>query len=185
MMRTWITLVESRPDMSGAMQRLQDAGYAQIGDPSTAYGQVFRKPDDPLVLKLFDRSDKAFPAFINYVQTNPNTHLPKLRGEVVNITAEYAAIRMEYLSPLPRADRLADDVEGCVLAWINGPPVWPWVKKAMNRLTKTQPTLLAMMKDLTENLLIGRGFFPDLKPEHFRQRGSTIVLIDAICGRGS
>jgi hypothetical protein len=187
-LRRWVAVCEAetaRPDMSEAGRRLHDAGYERISNEST-YGEVFRKPGDPYVLKLFNRNDKAFPAFVAYALDNPSPHLPAFRSKIIKVTDDYAAIRMEYLPPLPtaKAGRLSDALEGCVLAWINGPPIWPWVKKAMSQLEKTQPTLLRTTKDLTDKLLINRGFFSDLKPEHFRQRGSTIVLIDPICGRG-
>lgn len=178
-------LTEARPSMGQARWRLYDAGYERIGN-ETSYGEVFRRSGDPYVLKLFKTSDKAFPAFIGYATNIRSPHLPIFRSKVVTVTNDYAAIRMEYLPPLSRssANRLSHDLESCVLAWMNGPPVWPWIKKVMSRLERTQSTLLAVVKDLTEKLMIGDGFYPDLKPEHFRQRGSTIVLIDPICGFG-
>ena len=89
----------SRPKRSEAHNILMNAGYEMLG--YGIFANVYAKPGENGVLKLFDSEDEAYQKFVYMAMSNPNPHFPKFKGKMMKITDEYYAIRMEKLTPLP------------------------------------------------------------------------------------
>jgi len=89
----------SRPSGRMAQHILKKAGYTVLGSGSNA--DVYAKPNENTVLKLFNNEDTAYQDFVYLTISNPNPHFPKFKGKMMKVTDDYSAIRMERLTPLP------------------------------------------------------------------------------------
>lgn len=73
---------------------LRKAGYKVLGIGS--FGTVLKNPKSNYVLKLFKSKDTAYLAFINMVKNNPNRHFPKIIGNIIKVTDQYSAVRLNH-----------------------------------------------------------------------------------------
>lgn len=179
-LRTAIHIVEeasrlvevSRPEtIRDAGDKLAQAGYRSIGFGS--YSEIFSKPGDPWVLKLFDADDSAFLAFIDFSRHCRSPHFPVYKGKPLRITDAYYAIRMEKLT----------DVQ---CHW------WRYLKAYFNGETdgyspaddymKAHPSFKKACDALMQDML--HDFDPDIKPANIMQRNGTLVLVDPIMNQG-
>lgn len=164
----------SRPSQAEAEKKLVDAGYEKIG--SGTWGNVFSKPGDSLVLKLFHPGDEAYTDFVKLVmQHQNNPHFPKIYGKMMKVTDDYNAIRMEKLTPNSSralAELLEDylNVLGGGGQYVSKSKLWPLLLK--NPKLKEACTLIA------KNLL--NTYYLDLQPQNIMMRGNTIVFTDPV-----
>jgi hypothetical protein len=168
----------SRPTPKGAEQKLFAAGYEKIGKGT--WGEVYSKPDDPYVLKLFHPGDKAYRAFMNLaMQHQDNPHFPKFKGKMVRVTDDYSAVRMERLEPM-RDRKITQALSGYIeelageeYAYASKRVIWPLRFK--NPRLKEACNLIAT--------LIGDRFGLDLEGTgNIMRRENTLVFIDPISG---
>lgn len=164
----------SRPPQTEAEQKLIAAGYEKIG--SGSWGNVFSKPGDPLVLKLFHPGDQAYTDFVSLAMQNQNNpHFPKFHGKMIKVTDDYNAIRMERLTP-NKSRELTELLEDYLLVldgsseYVSRLKLWPLLLK--NPKLKKACTLIAK-KLLNTHYL-------DLQPENIMMRGNTIVFTDPV-----
>lgn len=166
----------TRPTPLEAEQKLFAAGYEKIGKGS--WGDVYSKPNDPYVLKLFHPGDRAYGRFLQMaMQHQDNPHFPKFKGTLIKVTDEYSAIRMEKLEPM--RDRkitsaLADYIEHLADEeyYYSKTVVWP--------LRYKNPKLKEAC-ELIAGLISAGGAGLDLDGTgNIMQRGNTLVFIDPI-----
>lgn len=154
---------------------LYKAGYSKIG--SGAYAEVYGKPGDNHVLKLFAHNDYAYQKFINMVIQNPNQHFPSFKGKMMKITPEYYAIRTELLDSLT-----GDYID--ILAEIRH-YIYDCIEHGksrmidINKLEKMQPGI-AEACDLLVKFIKGTTASLDLHKHNAMLRGNTIVFIDPV-----
>jgi hypothetical protein len=112
--RKYIRLVENtlmelqRPAQEEAAIILTNAGYEKIG--SGYYADVYHRVGDRWVLKLVATRDHAYKKFVDFCGRYESPHLPIFRGKFMRVTSDYAAIRMEKLSPLPPGPKIEKDI---------------------------------------------------------------------------
>jgi hypothetical protein len=160
----------SRPPQTEAEQKLMAAGYERIG--SGTWGEVFSKPGDPLVLKLFHPGDTAYTDFVKLaMQHQNNPHFPKFHGKMMRVTDDYNAIRMEKLTPnnsSELAELLEDYLNG--MQYKSRLDLWPLLWK--------NPKLKEACKLIARNLL--NTHYLDLQIQNIMMRGNTVVFTDPV-----
>lgn len=68
------------------------------------YGSIMQHDSVPYVIKLFDVTDTAYVKFIQLVRSHhSNPHFPKFRGQVITLSDQVLAIRLEKLTPWSKA----------------------------------------------------------------------------------
>jgi hypothetical protein len=88
---------------------LAKAGYGRIGQGS--FADVYHKPGQKSVLKLFDNDDVAYLDYIAFCRKNKgNPHFPKFSQNVIEVNEKYSLIRTELLKNMWDVF----DVEECV-----------------------------------------------------------------------
>ena len=81
---------------------LKDMGYVKKEELlcSGIFGAVFKRKNDPYVIKLFEK-DRYYLKYLQYIrQHQDNPHVPKIRGKIMKPykDAELYMVRMEELS---------------------------------------------------------------------------------------
>jgi hypothetical protein len=164
----------SRPDLREAEQKLFAAGYEKIG--TGTWGDVYSKPGDSLVLKLFHPGDQAYTDFVTLaLQHQNNPHFPKFHGKMMKVTDDYNAVRMEKLTP-NTSKELAEVLEDYlnVLSgagqYVSKTKLWPLLLK--------NPKLKEACKIIAEKIL--KTHYLDLQPQNIMMRGNTVVFTDPV-----
>lgn len=168
----------SRPGWYSAIDTLTKAGYQKLGDGS--YASVFGRPDKNYVLKLFDAEDKAYVAFYNLVKNQNNKHFPKFKGQMMRIAAEYYAVRMERLQPMPKrlygysSYIIAYTIED----YVEGDTASAEQIDIIKVLREKQPDFLPACEYVKENL---KGqYYLDFHTNNMMMRNETIVITDPV-----
>lgn len=104
-MRAYIDLFETaiNPEFAPAITNLKKKGWSVLRDGVGKFGVVLHHRDKDYVIKLFLREDTAYRAFLEMAKGNPNQHFPKIFGNIVDVTHQIAAVRLEPLSPGTRS----------------------------------------------------------------------------------
>lgn len=183
----WDKLVESRIDelsrpksMQHAGNVLKKAGYSKLGEGS--FGSVYYKAGADYVLKVFDRSDKAYIRFVRLALANrDNPCFPKFVGKLINVTDQYCAIRMEKLSPNWRDTTEIENYAFYSVSPPNGEYEVEYYDDAIEYM-EANPQLMAAMDIIIDSFkdLIGNGYEWDLRPANVMKRGNVIVITDPV-----
>lgn len=181
----------TRPDsLSGAIAVLRKAGYEPLDEPGS-YGAVFAKPGSPEALKLYDRYDEAYTAFVALaLKHQDNPHFPKFRRGIVPITDAYAAVRIERLAPLTGAqlEDLAEVVCDFAVYTRYDRGVGHKPDNLKTKLAQTTAILSAHPKlfeaiQLIDTMVQTHSFQLDYRFQNIMLRGATLVIIDPIKNR--
>jgi len=176
----------TRPTHRAAAKILADAGYKLLG--SGLYANVYAKPDDNYVLKLFSNDDEAYINFMYLTIGNPNPHFPKFKGKMMRVTDDYYAIRMERLTPLKintddsrklarnlstytkliqqKAGRRQPDNEKIIA-----------INEYMDELDEEQPGIKYACNIIGNNL---KTETVDIHDENIMMRGNVLVITDPV-----
>ena len=182
----------TRPDMIKADEILKKEGYKPVGNGM--YANVYAKPGDDYVLKLFKAKDEAYKQFVNMAVNNPNEHFPTFKGILTKVTDEYYAIRMEKLEPLNMGYDYANSVE---LSRVLTAYIYNYTSSSRVRLaptaekTKYRETMSRLIDELEEkqpgikkacelvtSILSGNRL--DLHPGNIMMRGPVVVITDPV-----
>lgn len=156
-----------------ATTRLLAAGYRQLGQGQT--GTVFKNPESPHVLKLFDSTDTAYRTFVELARKHENQHFPKFFGKLIAVTPRYYAIRTELL--LPSSYRRDNEIEMIdkyirqMRDYGNSPDTYLYME--------ANPEL-KRAADLIVDVLKPGKFFCDIHQPNVMLRGDVLVLTDPI-----
>lgn len=82
--------------MEDAFMILQKHGYEETG--LGKFSKVFKNSKNNYILKLFHAEDYPYIAYINLVKNSDNLYFPKINGNIIKVTPNYSAIRLEILS---------------------------------------------------------------------------------------
>lgn len=162
----------SRPNsISTAVSFLEKTGWTPLAAGS--YARVLTNPKYPYVLKLFHSSDKGYPYFVETVRTHKNIHFPVFRGNMIRISAQYYAIRMEKLTHSYKYGyrEIAKTVEDYI---IQNPSTRG--EKIME-LEKTQPGLIRAC-DILHDVAVERDLNVDVHSHNIMLRGNVLVITD-------
>jgi hypothetical protein len=181
----------ARPDsLSGAVAVLQKAGYEPLDEPGS-YGAVFAKPGSSEALKLYDRYDEAYTAFVTLaLKHQDNPHFPKFRRGILPITNAYAAVRIERLAPLAGAqlEDLAEVVCNFAVYTRYDRRAGHKPDNLKAKLAQTTAVLFDHPKlfeavQLIDAMVETHGFQLDYRFQNIMLRGATLVIIDPIKNR--
>lgn len=171
----------TRPaNMSDAKEILIKAGYDLVG--SGLYANVFIRPGEDSVLKLFNAEDNAYIAFYNLVRNNNNTHFPKFKGRLMKITGWYYAARIEKLEPLPPSFHgyntfaLMLTIHALLNNRLNNRKISNTERQMVEFIRNYQPGFLEALQYLHKTL--GQQHRLDIHPGNVMLRGDTMVITD-------
>jgi len=182
----------SRPSkMDDATRILYNAGYEQVGEGY--YAEVFARPDDKYVLKLFDYRDAQYRKFVAMAMNNRNPHYPQFRGKLIKVAAEYYAVRMEMLSPLSntgagwnsKSDVIRAITRYCWEYWNES--CAPSAQKLLNptspeitidELEKHQPGIKQACKNIVD--ILSNINQLDIHGDNVMMRGNVLVITDPV-----
>lgn len=168
--------------MNHAEEILLAAGYEKAGHG--LYANVFIRPGENSVLKLFNAEDQAYIDFYNLVRNSNDIHFPKFKGRLMKITEWYYAARMEKLEPLPptmygfntaiimaRLDDLLKDRR------LNAQE-----ERMLQFMREVQPGFIEVCEYLEKTL--GENHYLDLHAGNVMLRGDTMVVTDPVSPKG-
>ena len=155
---------------------LRNAGYSRLGNG--AFGAVYRKPGKPYVLKVFTAKDQAYRDFVALAMAHKNNpHFPRFIGNIVHVTPDICAIRMEPLTPYKHNHSLIT----MYLRWRDYKSNDPnnFISIELENAKEILTPKLKKACDLIIDNLMTR-YACDLKQENLMMRGSTIVFTDPV-----
>ena len=171
------------PSRYEAEEVLKQAGYRMIGMGS--YADVYAKPNENTVLKLFTNEDTAYQDFVYVTISNPNPHFPKFKGKMMKVTDDYSAIRMERLTPLPdnretaayakkisQYTKLMQDKAGRASRMDTEE-----VMRDIDEIEQDQPGIKYACAIIGHNL---KGEVIDIHNENIMMRGNVLVITDPV-----
>lgn len=159
---------------------LQQKGFARH---SGMYANVYARPDDKYVLKVFVKYDLAYLEFLRLAQQHQdNPHFPKIKGKISEVIRNHYAIRMERLTTyhgdpdliafyIKNRDVKFDDPHGYSAMRMGD----------AEELFDEYPRLKEAC-DLIKDNLLGK-YDLDLHSDNLMVRGSTIVFTDPVKNR--
>jgi hypothetical protein len=173
-LKKWMRLVElSRPAaINDAHRILRNHGYEILGYGQ--FAQVFAKPSDPWVLKLFSNDDVAFIWFIAYTKQHPSPHWPIFKSKVFQVNNVYSAIRTERLSPHTDDFAMVHEIQYYVNHKFRDTE-----EKFEPRDTLIPVSLLQCVDDLSEAAKTA-GYVLDMGSGNMMWRGNIPVLLDPV-----
>jgi len=137
---------------------LMQAGYQEIG--IGAYSNVYHKPGEQFVLKLFKSADIAFRHYLDLITKVSNPHFPVVKGRPIQITPEYYGVRMELLQPMP----LNTEQQFQQIDW--------------DHPENVPGTLGQALQLIQQYVFSNSGVVPDINISNVMLRGNTMVIID-------
>jgi hypothetical protein len=167
--------LNERVAIDTALTRLTKAGYKKLG--SGLFGEVYARPGEDFVLKLFNVTDHAYIIFLNFCLKNiGNSNLPKFNGKMVRVTEETYAVRMERLVKSPKSDSsILELIRDAFYDYL-------WADEEHNdadKLEQIDPNLADTLSALAD-YCVGKSIRNDLHPANIMKRGTTFVITDPI-----
>ena len=158
--------------------KLLDAGYEMIG--SGYASEVYAKPGDPSVLKVFDADDYAYRAFHEIaLEHRGNPHFPRF-GKVARIDDSNMAVVIERLRSYDGEDRLLDDLKMLIWHFQSGQGNGDRLPKVDAQLLDACRIIGIMARNVPTKNGRGRKSGIDMKAANVMMRGETLVFIDPI-----
>lgn len=185
----------TRPvNRTDAETHLLDAGYLKLG--SGSFADVWHKEGSDQVLKLFDGHDHAYYEYIQLCLAHDNPHFPKFFSKPIKVNARFYAIKTELLTK-PNITTLQAEVldDYAHMRTNHRERTEQQTVNAMNKamagefekafkpaldLFKQQPQLKEALDLIVDHLLIKHGFYSDIHPTNFMNRGNTLVFTDPV-----
>lgn len=153
--------------LQGIVNKLDELGYRKYSIGSGYYAQVYARPEDNYVIKIF-REDPGYARFLQFIKTQANNpYVPKLKGKIINLPNKYSLVRLEKLS---RID--IDLFKKIEFAAFN-----PYDTELVSEINEKYPGLLKFIESLLDQTRGGRIAF-DLHRGNMMMRGDTPVIID-------
>lgn len=153
-------------------EKLKDLGYDIDVKGLGRRGTVFKRPNDPYVIKVF-QNDPEYLMYLKYVLSHQdNPHVPKVRGKPVKIAPDTYAIRMEQLNPI--TNPIGDDYD--VIESLLKTMTWGRFK-ANKFLKLEEPLLYKMLTDLA-HVYGDNGSTDFVIANIMRRDDGTIVITD-------
>lgn len=163
-------------------KKLESLGY-QLGKiGSGAYAEVFKRPQDNYVIKLFT-NDPAYLAYLKFMLSHQNNpHVPKTKGKLIKPFKDYSlyVVRMEVLIPKSWGDADHEELVAQIDRAINGE------EDAQRALGKKYPHILEIVTGIDKLTALdhpggNRGFMNDVHEGNIMYRGDgTPVITDPL-----
>jgi hypothetical protein len=135
-------------------------------------GTVFKRPDDPYVIKVFHK-DMSYLEYLHYaMEHQDNPHVPKIRGKIIKINSNTFAIRIEELYPIRAKNGHEQDLIDSLVS------TQDWGDFRQNDYIELEaPRLYELLSDLA--ILYGSRASTDLTSSNIMNRSDgTIVITD-------
>ena len=171
----------TRPTQGSASYILDKAGYVRTGVGINA--EVFVKPGANYVLKLFNAQDQAYKNFANMTIRHPNVHFPVFKRKIIPVNDRYYAVRMEYLTPLPKDYQgMLDVMKRYIGGWRKSDPGSDHRSMAAVDMeyVETQQPGITEACDLLADFIKSNHYALDLHVGNVMMRGNVLVIIDPV-----
>lgn len=157
--------------LKAIVNKLDDLGYKQYSLGFGYYAQVYARPQDDYVVKIF-REDPGYAAFLHYVKKNANNpYVPKLKGKIIKLPNDYSIVRLEKLKRLN-----IDLFKKIEFAAFN-----EFDKHTVAEIEGQYPGLISFIRSLRKQAAQSKYEF-DLNPNNIMMRGDTPVVTDPFAG---
>lgn len=170
----------TRPaSMMDAMERLESSGYVRIGIGH--FGCVYQRPGSNQVIKLYRSVDSNYSRFIGMAKMSRSEHFPRFIGDIIRVTDQYNAIRMERLDPMDGSYDRKVKICLALMAGISGFSAGMDESDIVDAMDSESYGLVALQPGLLRALEELSMWFP--RPDLFNVdnvmlRDSTIVITD-------
>lgn len=159
------------------IRRITDLGYHLEHIGSGLFANVFVRPNDPYVIKIFVR-DPSYLKYVKYCLKNQdNPHVPRLRGGLIPLGNGTYAVRIERLEPW-KPDHSNHEVAMIGHELTTG--FKTFIEHARNStIEEYSSDLHRLFQDLSD--IFGKGHPADLNQTNIMVRnGNTIVITDPV-----
>jgi hypothetical protein len=147
--------------------KLNELGYQQYNIGSGYYAQVYARPQDNYVIKIF-REDRGYTTFLNYVRKNANNpYVPKLKGKIIKLPNNYSIVRLEKLKRM--------DID--LFKKIDYAVFNEHDKPLIAEIEEQYPGLIEFIRSLMK-IASDNNIHYDLHRSNMMMRGDTPVIID-------
>lgn len=154
-------------ELRAIAKKLDDLGYKQYSIGTGFYSQVYARPQDNFVIKIF-REDKGYSTFLQYITQNSNNpYVPKLKGKIIKLPNDYYVIRLEKLK------RMDNDLFKKIEWAANNDHDKPLIQE----LNDKYPGLLEFVRSLRQMSYDNKVMY-DLHGGNMMMRGDTPVVTD-------
>lgn len=155
--------------MAAIAEKLNNMGYKKYNIGSGYYGQVYARPEDNFVVKIF-RHDVGYTKFLEFIRSNINNpYVPKLKGKIIKLPNRYSIVRIEKLKKIDY--ELFSQIEFASYNDRNKPLI--------DEINKKYPGLLDFIDQLRNEVKNSQGKIGyDLHPGNMMMRGDTPVITD-------
>lgn len=168
----------NRPTRVGIItSKLKNMGYVLHSIGTGAYAEVFKRPQDNYVIKIFGE-DKGYLTYLKYMmQHQNNPHVPKMHGSLVKPFKDRPLyiVRMEILKPKEWDEEAHRDLVFAIDYALSGSPT---DSARYKRLIKKQyPQLLPVIEDIQKILGDNTNFRNDIHTGNimYREDGTPVI----------
>lgn len=166
---------DSNTAINKFIDSLKKMGYELEHMGSGMYANVFKRPNDPYVIKIFSQ-DTGYLKYVQYcLQHQDNPHVPKFRGKIIRISGDTYAVRIEVLQPYQQGINYEADYAAHQLiqydTMFGGLAQHPDIEAY-------SPELKQLFVDLAN--LFGATTLTDLHKTNIMMRGNTLVITDPV-----
>jgi hypothetical protein len=153
--------------LKAIVNKLNELGYEQYEIGNGYYSQVYARPQDNYVIKIF-RHDPGYMAFLEHIKSNLNNpYVPKLKGKIIKLPNNFSLVRIEKLQPMKL--KLFDEIHDAV---------YDESKKTVIEVENKYPRLIDFMRSLLKLPKNNKEIDVDLHLGNMMMRGDTPVVID-------
>jgi hypothetical protein len=156
-------------ELTAIARKLNELGYKQYNIGTGYYAQVYARPEDNYVIKIF-RPDVGYSTFLKFIRDNTNNpYVPKLKGKIIKLPNNYSVVRLEKLKRI--------DID--LFKKIDFASNNPQDKQLIDEINQTYPGLLQFIEKLKEEVRNSQGKLGyDLHRSNMMMRGDTPVVTD-------
>lgn len=154
-------------------QKLKSMNYKLKYKGSGTRGIVFKRPNDPYVIKIF-LDDPQYLTYVQYaLKHQDNPHVPRLRGKIMRIYDEVYAVRIEELQPV-KTEALNDHQKELLKTLITSNTFGELARD--DYIKFEEPRLHELFRDLSD--LYGKITRTDIITDNVMMRDNVFVITD-------
>ena len=169
-------IAKDEPDVVKYVQQLKQNGYQITRLGGGAFAEVFSRPGDSYVIKIFS-DDPGYEQYLKYInQFKDNPHVPKIRGKMIKLPNNYRVVRLEKLRKLDRHNDKETEIYKLIKSIVTDDGRYPLAyKKEVETISQQYPEIMPLLK-----ILQTHGESIDLGIDNLMFRNSTPVLTDPL-----
>ena len=158
---------------------LEKNGYTEIGEGG--FSNVLISPDKRLVIKVTDKPDHCYEAFVDYIRNNPSPHFPRT-------THTFRVDTNTYIVGMERLSELSGEARYDISKYRDEIAVYAEYDNAMSdtdgrfeEFVERNQSLMQALRGMYQSLKNIGGCMLDIKPANFMMRmDNTVVITDPV-----